>query len=225
MISQHGIVNSEELEGFSYAFNFNNLGQDYTHLLIVWEREKLSEELLAYQDSIILTISTQIEKRKSYLKTLNLSEGDEFMREILQLDLERVLFVLKDYLRIRLAKIEKFLFQIIQMDLGSLLSNKEFDYAFKLFTLKRAYFTQNVYSKLNDTLNDLKKIKNQVVVSPNLKLYSFAKNLSRNSTPINIKDNYENCEDPLVIVEFGETICLPENLLKIANNQTKIALI
>lgn len=225
MISAYGLGNSEEMEGFSYAFNFNNLGSDYTSLLIIWEREKLSEELLPYREDLIPKLSAQIEKRKSYLKSLNLSEGDEFMREILELDLERVLFVFKDYLRIRLAKIEKFLFQIIQMDLGNLLSNKEFDYAFKLFTLKRAYFTQNVYSKLNDTLNDLKKIKNQVIVSPNLKLYSFAKNLSRNSTPISIKDNYENSEEPVIEVEFGETICLPENLLKVASNLTQIALI
>ena len=68
--------------------------------------------------------------------------------ETYDLDLERVKFILRDYLRIRLLKIEKYLYYIIKNDLCNILSEAEFEYAKNLFKIKRKYFSENFYKKI-----------------------------------------------------------------------------
>ena len=49
------------------------------------------------------------------------------------MELERVRFALKSYLRTRLSKIEKLLLYIVEKDCNELLSEAEMQFAFKLY--------------------------------------------------------------------------------------------
>jgi len=56
------------------------------------------------------------------------------------MELERVKYMLKSYLRTRLLKLEKQAIYIIEKDLASLLSDPEMQYAWNLYENKKNYF-------------------------------------------------------------------------------------
>ena len=58
---------------------------------------------------------------------------DHFTSILLKMDLERIKFVLKSYLRARIVKIERFLLYIIEKDQSQLLSDSEMQFAFNLY--------------------------------------------------------------------------------------------
>ena len=112
--------------------NYNNEDSSYMHsnnpifeLQSQWQNEKFTEELLPYPTKLLSKILINIENTDSKLKnkhsnTSNTNteiEADKrlpVINEIKELDLERVKFLVKDFLRIRLAKINKYLIHIIK---------------------------------------------------------------------------------------------------------------
>jgi hypothetical protein len=55
---------------------------------------------------------------------------DRFYYNILKMEIERAKFVLKSYLRARIAKIERHLLWIVEKDQSALLSSAEMTFAF-----------------------------------------------------------------------------------------------
>ena len=86
-----------------------------------------------------------------------------FYMNILKMELERVKYVLKSYLRIRVSKIERHLFYIIEKDLSSLLSRAEVQFAFDLYEARKTHFKDNMFEKIPKKLNfmDLESIPDQ----------------------------------------------------------------
>jgi GINS complex subunit 4 len=69
---------------------------------------------------------------------------DRFFFNIHKMELERVKFLLKSYLRTRLLKIERFVLYIVEKEQGELLSEGEVQYAFNLFESKKQYFATSM---------------------------------------------------------------------------------
>jgi len=90
--------------------------------------EKMSPELLPYQLKLVDSLCHQIasqEKKLANQQARNqqhLDADERFYSIIHRMELERVKFVLKTYLRARLAKIERHLLYIVEKDQSSLLS-------------------------------------------------------------------------------------------------------
>lgn len=209
--NKYSNTNNTEIMGIKDTLIMN---KTYNKLLSEWQKEKFSDELLQYKDNLINQVSDLIDKSQ---KQINATFADEnqFLKEIMELDLERLVYVLKDYLRIRIVKIEKFLYFIIKNDLSGLLSPNEFEYAFNLFKLKRAYFNQSLYKKIAPDLSEFKNsISNKVVVSPNTNNYSFVKCLSNESITLSLKNVFETIEEGYIEMIRGEIYCLPERLIK-----------
>ncbi len=88
-------------------------------LIKIWKNEKFSNDILLYQNSLISTAIDLVEKTEKELKDSSIEKENS---DIIELDIERMKFLIKDYLRIRIMKIEKYLFYILKNDLSSLLS-------------------------------------------------------------------------------------------------------
>ena len=73
------------------------------------------------------------------------------------MELERVRFALKSYLRTRLAKIERHLLYIVEKDCSELLSEAEMQFAFKLYESRKDYFKQTFFEKIPAKLNCLEE--------------------------------------------------------------------
>ena len=56
------------------------------------------------------------------------------------MELERIKFTLKSYLRARLAKVEKHLLYVVEKDQSDLLSQAEKMYAFNLYEARKTHF-------------------------------------------------------------------------------------
>ena len=56
------------------------------------------------------------------------------------MELERVKFVVKSYLRVRLAKIERHIIYIIEKDRSELLSEAEKIFAFHVYEARKTHF-------------------------------------------------------------------------------------
>lgn len=144
------------------------------------------------------------------MKTSNLDNVD-----LIEIDLERAKFLAKDYLRIRLSKIEKYLYSLIHNNQVSLLSKNEFEFALELFKMKREYFNESLYSKINNSLNDLKTdgFNEEVLVYPNINDYVFIKSYSSDSIVVNLRDIDENANNTLIISN-DDILCLPYQLIR-----------
>ena len=196
------------------AFDYENMNKEYLDMLKIWQKEKFTNQILPFNDHVINNSTFLIEKKKDELKSTSFQNENDFLKEIFELDIERFLYLIKDYLRIRINKIQKFIFYIIKNDLSNLLSQNEFDYAFNYYKLQKAYFTQNLYKKLNSNLNDMTSISNQIVVCPNVKEYIFIKCITKDGLVFNIKENYQNSNEGIINISLGDVICIQENLIK-----------
>jgi hypothetical protein len=134
--------------------------------------------------------------------------------------------MLRDYTRIRLAKIEKYLFHLIKNDLSGLLSQSEFEFANHLFKLKRKYFSDNLYKKINPQLHDFGSsgISKEVVQGPPEKFYSMMKSNTNEANYISVKDIYLESNETLSIHK-DDIVCLPYTLIKEKIEEKKYQLI
>ena len=69
------------------------------------------------------------------------------------MELERIKYMLKSYLRTRLFKIERYVLYLVEKDQASLLSEGEMAYAWTLYENKKSHFGQSFLNKLQGNLN------------------------------------------------------------------------
>lgn len=74
---------------------------------------------------------------------------------ILRMEIERVKYLIKAYLRARILKIEKHLLFIIEKDQACLLSQSEMDYAWHLYESRREHFKTELFDKISKKLNTM----------------------------------------------------------------------
>lgn len=86
---------------------------------------------------------------------------DRFFFNIHKMELERVKFMLKSYLRTRLFKIERHLIYLIEEDQAHLLSEEEMTYAWNLYEQKKSLFDKQFFAPLPKHVNPFNDAVNQ----------------------------------------------------------------
>ena len=71
------------------------------------------------------------------------------------MELERVKFMVKSYLRARILKIEKHLLYIVEKDKAHLLSQPEMDYTWQLYETRKDHFNSEFFDKISKKLNTM----------------------------------------------------------------------
>lgn len=124
--------------------------EDYNRLVTHWRNERLSPELLPYPHSLMGRMLRRVQEQLEHIECISMGyldadDDDQGMNSnvvnklpllCMEADLERLKFVLRSYVRCRLAKVDKYslyLRQLAQEDdqmvpLGDLLSQKELEY-------------------------------------------------------------------------------------------------
>ena len=74
---------------------------------------------------------------------------------ILRMELERVKYVLKAYLRARILKIESNLFFIVEKDKAHLLSEAEMQYTWHLYESRKDHFKSELFNHVTTALNSM----------------------------------------------------------------------
>lgn len=149
-------------------------------------QEKMAPELLPYQHALMDHICARINQqdREITARTQNrdgsraVSTDERFYLNMLRMELERVKYLVKAYLRARILKIEKHLLFIVEKDQASLLSAAEVDYAWQLYESRKEHFKTEFFDKISKKLNlmqDGQDIQDSMVTKPNPQAFVFVR--------------------------------------------------
>ncbi len=190
-------------------------------LIKIWKNEKFSNDILLYQNSLISTAIDLVEKTEKELKDSSIEKENS---DIIELDIERMKFLIKDYLRIRLIKIEKYIFYILKNDLSNLLSQNEINFVIDLIKMKSIYFNEGMkklnifvnnfrpfldnFKKMSEKINCLNEV---MIVSPPKNEFVIVKNISQEPIIINLNDIIEVFNFNALSINPEEIVLLPYN--------------
>ena len=155
------------------------------------KEEFYSPFVLPYKRLLINQIVEKISEKESYLTVELQNKQTSFEFDILTLELDRLKYYLKKYLRTRLAKIEKHIFYIFQNDLASYLSKSEFNFALSYYTLLSKQFSDNFLSKVDEKYGQ--RLFNQNIM-----------NNSKSTVGLSIVDSPD--DNRFVFIRFNEAI-------------------
>ncbi|KAG5036431.1 hypothetical protein JHK86_017271 [Glycine max] len=116
-----------------------SMGDDYEALIATtdaellkraWRNEKAAPEILRYESDLVSRVKKVIQFLEETVEEKSSGGTNPLSVSLYQMDLDRTLFLLRSYLRIRIQKIEKFVFHIQKTEeLWNRLSKDEKDFA------------------------------------------------------------------------------------------------
>ena len=127
-------------------------------MITLLHNEKMAPELLPFQFNLVDRVLRMISSREQLIDSKRqLDQDDRFTVNIYRMEIERVKYVMKTYLRTRLSKIERHLIYFIEKDRSELMSEAEQLFAFQLLEAKKSHFKSSFFKKVPHELNLLEK--------------------------------------------------------------------
>ncbi|KAJ8767504.1 hypothetical protein K2173_017548 [Erythroxylum novogranatense] len=123
-----------------------------------WRNEKAAPEILQYETALIQRIKEQIQLAEQNVEIFESNGIGSLTVSLYQMDLDRSQFLLRSYLRIRLQKIEKYLFHILKTDDQlNRLSRQEQVFARRCTDDLGSHLDETVLSRLPDNYQSVLK--------------------------------------------------------------------
>ncbi|XP_042435368.1 DNA replication complex GINS protein SLD5-like [Zingiber officinale] len=113
-----------------------------------WRNEKAAPEILQFEASLVLRIREQIKLIEETVEEFVDNGVDDLIVSLYQMDLDRSLFLLRSYLRIRLQKIEKYMIHISKTDLWNKLSEQEQKFTKRCIDIMEKHLNESVLERL-----------------------------------------------------------------------------
>ncbi|KAG0586087.1 hypothetical protein KC19_2G063100 [Ceratodon purpureus] len=161
-------------------WGLKDIPNDVEVLKRVWRNEKSAPEILAYESLLVERVQEQIANMEENI--LAAAESlDDMMLSIFEMDVNRLMFLLRAYLRVRLSKIDKFALHVMRTaDLWDRLSPQEQEYASKFVDVLSKHMHDSVLGKLEKEYESMMKQaasseENDMIVEPNLDTYVFCR--------------------------------------------------
>ncbi|GAQ85666.1 hypothetical protein KFL_002480040 [Klebsormidium nitens] len=120
-----------------------------------WRDEKAAPEILPYQEELLERVKEQVEFQEELIQDSQSDPNLETIVTLYKLDVDRIKFLMRSYLRTRLEKIEKHAIHIAGGDSVKRLSPKELNYLEKFCDMLDQYMDRAVLSELPATYNKL----------------------------------------------------------------------
>jgi GINS complex subunit 4 len=167
-------------DGDATEWGHHDLPNDVEVLKRVWRNEKSAPEILAYEALLVERVQEQValmeDNLVAYAESL-----DDMMLSIFEMDVNRLMFLLRAYLRVRMSKIEKFALHIMRTpQLWDRLSPPEQDHAHKFVDALSKHMHDSVLGKLEKAYDSLMKQAassddNDMILEPNLDTFIFCR--------------------------------------------------
>ncbi|XP_065863845.1 DNA replication complex GINS protein SLD5 [Euphorbia lathyris] len=131
---------------------------DVELLKTAWRNEKAAPEILQFEAALVQRIKEQIELAEQNVEISEADNVDPLTVSLYQMDLDRTQFLLRSYFRVRLQKIEEYLFHILKTDhLLNRLSKQEQVFARRCTDDLGNHLDDTVLSKLPDNYQSILK--------------------------------------------------------------------
>ncbi|EYU29677.1 hypothetical protein ABFS82_07G004600 [Erythranthe guttata] len=116
-----------------------------------WRNEKAALEILKFNEDLVHRSRQQIQLMEEMVDESSQNGVDPLTVSLYQMDLDRTMFLLRSYLRIRLQKIEKYVFHVLKTpEIWARLSKQEQKFANRCGEDLKHHLEQSVLSKLPD---------------------------------------------------------------------------
>jgi len=113
-----------------------------------WRNEKAAPEILHFESELIQRSREQIQLLEETVEEFMENGVDDLVVSLYQMDLDRTLFLMRSYLRIRLQKIEKYMIHIAKTDLWNRLSEQEQRFSKRCTDIMEKHLKQSVLDRL-----------------------------------------------------------------------------
>ncbi|GAV71702.1 Sld5 domain-containing protein [Cephalotus follicularis] len=146
-----------------------------------WRNEKGAPEILQFEDALVKRIQEQIQLMEENVEEFTQIGIDPLTVSLYHMDLDRTQFLLRSYLRIRLLKIENYMFHIIKTDyLWARLSEPEKAYAKRCTDAMDIHLQSSVLTKLPENYQSILKQsliseEDDMVPKPHLNMFVVGK--------------------------------------------------
>jgi GINS complex subunit 4 len=171
----------------------------------VWLNEKFGPELLQHQSDLVDCMLDQIQQMEENLRKL---KKNDFRVVIHRMELDRIRYIVTDYLRIRLNKIERFVIHVLEQESSrniedGYLSPPELKFAREYLTLMEEHLWLVALRHMPTNVQDFDKAK--VAVIPNLSSHVFLR-AKQNITGVVLEGDSENREEEVDLDENSQHI-------------------
>ncbi|KDO71967.1 hypothetical protein CISIN_1g027653mg [Citrus sinensis] len=127
-------------------------------LKTAWRNEKAAPEILQFQAPLVKRAKEQIQLMEETVEEYEESGMDPLTVSLYQMDLDRAHFLLRSYLRVRLQKLEKYMFYIWKNEsLWSRLSDPEKMFVQRCIDDMEKHLEETVLSKLPDNYQSVRR--------------------------------------------------------------------
>ncbi|XP_021907051.1 LOW QUALITY PROTEIN: DNA replication complex GINS protein SLD5 [Carica papaya] len=192
-----------------------------------WRNEKAAPEILRYQEDLVKRAKEQIQLMEETVEEFAESGIDPLTVSLYQMDLDRAQFLLRSYLRVRLLKIEKYVFHILKSDeTESLLSEQEKMFARRCADNMGEHLEDSDLLRLPDNYQSVLKqsiISEEDDMVPQPELETFVVCKSKNFLSLNLYEDGENPE--MVEMDRGDLYFIRYKIIKRAVETGKIDLV
>eukprot|EP01113_Clastostelium_recurvatum_P002530 TRINITY_DN11066_c0_g1_i1.p1 TRINITY_DN11066_c0_g1~~TRINITY_DN11066_c0_g1_i1.p1 ORF type:complete len:197 (-),score=24.40 TRINITY_DN11066_c0_g1_i1:77-667(-) len=149
----------------------------YADMKIAWMNEKCAPELLPYVGSVVSDLLKDIAAQQEQTRGASTPQ-EKFTVNLYEMEFERIRYVIRSYLRIRLAKIDRYFLHIFKNESElSKLSENEITYAQKYSDLVEAHLHTSLLQHIPEKLHKLddKTPEFNMVPAPDLDLSVFCR--------------------------------------------------
>ncbi|CAH8299429.1 unnamed protein product [Eruca vesicaria subsp. sativa] len=192
-----------------------------------WRNEKAAPEILPYEGDLVERAKGQIELVEGNIEDYVENGMDPLVVSLYQMDLDRTQFLLRSYLRVRLLKIEKFMFHTLKSEEAeSRLSEQEKVFATKCVADLAKHFEESVLIKLRESYRSVLKqslISEEDDMVPEPHLDTFVVSRSNSHVTLNL---YEEGESHQIVEMYrGDVYFIRYKVAKGAIESGKVDLI
>lgn len=195
---------------------------DVVSLFSMWRDEKYAPEVLPFNHTVLANITELVECASQNLQDL-FAEGTQDATDptpgLQTKDLERMRYVLRDYLRIRLRKLTQYPQHYLEEPHSSVLSESERAFLKEYWSLKKEFFENRLLGALpQGKLRSLTEPTEQgaIIRRPPMDRHVFAKivgDVGTISPPLSYSQDSAGSQEPLMLVT-GATYLLRYSLVR-----------
>ncbi len=140
--------------------------------------EKQTPDIIPFNYDLFENLKKAVKSQEDILKQENPKDNsDRFIINIHIMELERMKYMLKSYIRTRLSKIEKHMLYIVEEDQASLLSEQEGEFVWNLYETQQNFFREMFYKNLPEKIDKFSEgeTDKRLLTKPNLFEFVFAR--------------------------------------------------
>jgi GINS complex subunit 4 len=189
---------------------------EWLRLKKAWCAEQFSPEILAYEGDLVEGHLRRLAEMERSLDVEFSSSEQKMLANVYEMECERIKYVLKAYLKLRVHKIERFVMYILQHRLTDRLSAKEREYAQAYCDLLGEHLHKAFLCQLPDSFQSLTEP--AMLPRPNLDRHVFVR------VTAHIGD-FQLDDTSLVNLELGDTYVMRYRAVQELLRQRRVELI